>query len=189
MWLALHPLAEDCSAGGWCLSDAWSLKTSQLKREKEIVIFFIHTHVKTEIMLYKDFTVSLNLNTISPAIGIGNYFFHSRYSKWLSSDMHTYILLRCVKKKRKKWDLFKLSFRTISKIYFSIWEGWWERKRSTWLVSEEWLCLNFLKTKVQNRCFQLKYKLDKKKQQNSLKTPWKNKPQNYIGNMFDILLV
>lgn len=45
----------------------------------------------------------------------------------------------------------------------------------------EWLCLNFLKTKVQNRCFQLKYKLDKK-QQNS-------KPQNYIGNMFDILLV
>lgn len=101
MWLALHPLAEDCSAGGWRLSDAWSLKTSQLKREKEIVIFFIHTHVKTEIMLYKDFTVSLNLNTISPAIGIGNYFFHSRYSKWLSSDMHTctYILLRCVKKK------------------------------------------------------------------------------------------
>lgn len=52
----------------------------------------------------------------------------------------------------------------------------------------EWLCLNFLKTIVQNRCFQLKYKLDKK-QQNSLKTPWKNKPQNYIGNMFDILLV
>lgn len=35
MWLALHPLAEDCSAGGWRLSDAWSLKTSQLKRKKE----------------------------------------------------------------------------------------------------------------------------------------------------------
>lgn len=123
MWLALHPLAEDCSAGGWRLSDAWSLKTSQLKRKKERNPNFQYIstlHADVFILTYS----CQNWNYVVQRFYCFSKFKHNITSHWhwkllffildIQNDFQViriHISFTCIKVRvlRNKWDLFKVS--------------------------------------------------------------------------------